>query len=193
MNYLAAVLLLFYPDESQAFHMLVYILENRLPADYYNDKMIGTVVDTRVLVELLRQQNFPVYQHIVTHVGIDLTSICVPWFTCLYLTTLPIETCLRVLDAFMLEGYKVLFRVGLALFDMHQKEILAIDDFGELHQYLCKMAKTDFDADALLQKCFKVHLRRNMIVQLRNQHRKLAEEDFRAVNCHLEDDSFVYV
>ena len=42
------------------------------------------------------------------------------WFLCLFVNSLPLETCLRVWDAFFFERCaSVLFRIGLALVDIY--------------------------------------------------------------------------
>ena len=45
-----------------------------------------------------------------------LEEVTGPWFHSLFCTSLPAETAARVWDVLLLEGHKILFRVGLALF-----------------------------------------------------------------------------
>jgi hypothetical protein len=45
-----------------------------------------------------------------------LEEVTGPWFHSLFCTSLPAETAARIWDVLLLEGHKILFRVGLALF-----------------------------------------------------------------------------
>lgn len=52
--------------------------------------------------------------------GAHVAGVATQWFLCLFVNSLPLETCLRVWDAFFFERCaSVLFRVGLALVDTH--------------------------------------------------------------------------
>ena len=54
MNLLAAMLLLVYPDEEDAFWMLTSVLEKILPSDYYSPQLLVSQADQRVLQDLIR-------------------------------------------------------------------------------------------------------------------------------------------
>ena len=52
--------------------------------------------------------------------GAHVAGVATQWFLCLFVNSLPLETCLRVWDAFFFERCaSVLFRIGLALVDIH--------------------------------------------------------------------------
>lgn len=54
MNLLAALLLLVYPDEEDAFWMLASVLERTLPSDYYSSQLLVSQADQRVLQDLIQ-------------------------------------------------------------------------------------------------------------------------------------------
>lgn len=54
MNLLAALLLLIYPDEEDAFWMLASVLERTLPSDYYSSQLLVSQADQRVLQDLIQ-------------------------------------------------------------------------------------------------------------------------------------------
>lgn len=54
MNVLAALLLLVFPEEEEAFWMLASLLERVLPSDYYSPSLLVSQADQRVLRDLLR-------------------------------------------------------------------------------------------------------------------------------------------
>lgn len=54
MNLLAALLLLVYPDEEDAFWMLCSMLERVLPSDYYSSQLLVSQADQKVLQDLIQ-------------------------------------------------------------------------------------------------------------------------------------------
>ncbi|XP_066893801.1 carabin isoform X2 [Kogia breviceps] len=71
-------------------------------------------LDAEVFTALLRRLLPRVYKHL-QQVGVGPLLYLPEWFLCLFARSLPFPTVLRVWDAFLSEGVKVLFRVGLTL------------------------------------------------------------------------------
>uniref|UniRef100_A0ACB8G344 Uncharacterized protein n=1 Tax=Sphaerodactylus townsendi TaxID=933632 RepID=A0ACB8G344_9SAUR len=109
---LGALLLMHMPPEP-AFWCLVQICEHYLPG-YYSPKMEALLLDSEVFVALLRRVCPRAFKHLQKH-GVGPFLYMTEWFLCLFTRTLPFPTVLRVWDAFLSEGVKVLFRVGLLL------------------------------------------------------------------------------
>jgi hypothetical protein len=74
---------------------------------------------------------------------------------CLFVNTLRPEVTLRIWDMFLNEGSKVLFRISAALFKIHEKELLAVKDAGDLFTILRKLGKNVVDADVLIAAGYK--------------------------------------
>jgi hypothetical protein len=55
---------------------------------------------------------------------IPISLLTTTWFQSLFVDVLPTESSMRVLDAFIGEGYKVLYRVALALFYINEAELM---------------------------------------------------------------------
>lgn len=108
----AAVLLMHLPPE-EAFWCLVQICEVYLPG-YYGPHMEAVQLDAEVFMVLLRRLLPRVHKHL-QQVGVGPLLYLPEWFLCLFTRSLPFPTVLRVWDAFLSEGAKVLFRVGLTL------------------------------------------------------------------------------
>ncbi|XP_050612688.1 carabin isoform X2 [Macaca thibetana thibetana] len=108
----AAVLLMHLPPE-EAFWCLVQICEVYLPG-YYGPHMEAVRLDAEVFMALLRRLLPHVHKHL-QQVGVGPLLYLPEWFLCLFARSLPFPTVLRVWDAFLSEGAKVLFRVGLTL------------------------------------------------------------------------------
>ncbi|XP_075404107.1 carabin isoform X2 [Tenrec ecaudatus] len=108
----ASVLLMHLPPE-EAFWCLVQICEVYLPG-YYGPHMEAVQLDAQVFSALLRRLLPRVHKHL-QQVGVGPLLYLPEWFLCLFARSLPFPTVLRIWDAFLSEGVKVLFRVGLTL------------------------------------------------------------------------------
>ncbi|PNI93463.1 TBC1D10C isoform 7 [Pan troglodytes] len=71
-------------------------------------------LDAEVFMALLRRLLPHVHKHL-QQVGVGPLLYLPEWFLCLFARSLPFPTVLRVWDAFLSEGARVLFRVGLTL------------------------------------------------------------------------------
>ncbi|KAM6157460.1 carabin isoform 1-T1 [Rhynchocyon petersi] len=97
----------------EAFWCLVQICEVYLPG-YYGPHMEAVQLDALVFSALLRRLLPRVHKH-MQQVGVGPLLYLPEWFLCLFARSLPFPTVLRIWDAFLSEGVKVLFRVGLTL------------------------------------------------------------------------------
>lgn len=102
MNFIAACLLLYMPEEV-AFWVLCAICEDIVP-EYYRPAMvflcsaflfpiscqIGTLVDQQVLGKLL-EERLPVVAAHIKKLDLELACISLPWFVCLFLDAVPLE------------------------------------------------------------------------------------------------------
>lgn len=114
--------------------------------------------------------------------GSHIEHVCRPWFSRLFVGALPYATAMRVFDCFLLEGAKVLFRVGIALLQRHQSALLACLSERELSEVLRARALAETDPGALMAHAFGLHsFRQKTIVemqraQLRACHAPAEEE-----------------
>uniref|UniRef100_A0A4W5P5A1 Ecotropic viral integration site 5 n=1 Tax=Hucho hucho TaxID=62062 RepID=A0A4W5P5A1_9TELE len=57
------------------------------------------------------------------------------WFLTIFLTSFPLSVATRIFDIFMLEGLEIVFRVGLAILQMNQAELIQLDMEGMLQYF----------------------------------------------------------
>ncbi|KAM4662782.1 TBC1 domain family member 8B [Discoglossus pictus] len=127
MNILTSVLLL-YAKEEEAFWLLVAVCERMLP-DYFNRRIIGALVDQAVFEELIR-----VYLPQLTDHMTDMTffsSVSLSWFLTLFISVLPIECAVNVVDCFFYDGIKAILQLGLAVLDFNIEKLLVCKDDAE--------------------------------------------------------------
>ncbi|XP_067319858.1 EVI5-like protein isoform X5 [Anolis sagrei] len=79
------------------------------------------------------------------------------WFLTLFLTTFPLPVATRVFDIFMYEGLEIIFRVGMALLQFNQAELMQLDMEG-MSQYFQKVIPHQFDScpDKLIFKAYQI-------------------------------------
>ncbi|KAK2076058.1 hypothetical protein QBZ16_001394 [Prototheca wickerhamii] len=159
MNYVAALLLLALGcDEEAAFWVLVSLIDGHdegiLYRDMYSRDLSGTHVEMRCLRALVDAKLPTLGAHLAeTHCDISLVST--DWFLCLFSTALPAETAVRVWDALLLEGPKLLFRVALALLREAEPALLATDNAGDLLRAMRRSAAATHDREALMRDALK--------------------------------------
>ncbi|XP_055971644.1 TBC1 domain family member 9B [Sorex fumeus] len=127
MNIVTSVLLL-YGSEEEAFWLLVALCERMLP-DYYNTRVVGALVDQGIFEELTRVLLPPLWARL-RELGV-LSSISLSWFLTLFLSVMPFESAVVVVDCFFYEGIKVILQLALAVLDANTEALLACHDEGE--------------------------------------------------------------
>lgn len=178
MNFIAGIMLLFL-QEDQVFWLLTVLLEEILPADYYAKDLSGCNVDLRCFRELLSRKLPKLWKHF-QQAGVDVEFFCLEWFIAIFAKTLPTETLLRVWDSVFLEGYKIIFRIALAVLQMNEKELMAISEPHELFQAVQKLGRNTLDADKLMTTSFGFQLKRVQVEQLREIHRQAVDAEVQA-------------
>ncbi|MBN3278746.1 TBC9B protein, partial [Polyodon spathula] len=127
MNIVTSVLLL-YCTEEEAFWLLVALCERMLP-DYYNTRVVGALVDQGVFEELTRAC-LPLLYERMQELGV-ISTISLSWFLTLFLSVMPFESAVLVVDCFFYEGIKLIFQVSLAVLHANMDQLLGCSDEGE--------------------------------------------------------------
>uniref|UniRef100_A0A8C1RKS5 TBC1 domain family, member 9 (with GRAM domain) n=1 Tax=Cyprinus carpio TaxID=7962 RepID=A0A8C1RKS5_CYPCA len=127
MNIVTSVLLL-YCTEEEAFWLLVALCERMLP-DYYNTRVVGALVDQGVFEELTRECLPLLYEH-MQDLGV-ISTISLSWFLTLFLSVMPFDSAVLLVDCFFYEGIKVIFQVALAVLHANMDQLLSCSDEGE--------------------------------------------------------------
>uniref|UniRef100_H0XBC4 TBC1 domain family member 9 n=1 Tax=Otolemur garnettii TaxID=30611 RepID=H0XBC4_OTOGA len=127
MNILTSVLLL-YAKEEEAFWLLVAVCERMLP-DYFNHRVIGAQVDQSVFEELIKDHLPELAEHMNDLSA--LASVSLSWFLTLFLSIMPLESAVNVVDCFFYDGIKAIFQLGLAILEANAEELCGSRDDGQ--------------------------------------------------------------
>ncbi|KAH8295819.1 hypothetical protein KR018_010248, partial [Drosophila ironensis] len=198
MNIMSSVFLLFC-DEENAFWMLASLCENLSP-DYYNDKVMGALIDQGVLNELVETHLPDLHGHLESLGVIKMISIS--WFLTIFISVISYESSLHILDCFFYEGAKIIFMISLQIIEWNRDKLLKCRDDGEatlvLQQYLEGIYNPDYQVPPSMDKRkmdrpqtqtvqtliheaytkFGEELTQQKIEELRNKHRRLTMRQF---------------
>jgi len=153
MGFVAALLLIFVEEPETAFWCLAAVVEFLLPVDFFSATLLGLRIEQAVFNDLVAIKLPKVSKQLRVH-GVIAELFATRWFVALFANSLPIETTLRVWDAFLLEGQKVLHRVGLAMLRVAEARLLQCQDQQEL---LCTLQEEQagcFDCERLMTLAF---------------------------------------
>ncbi|KAK9421843.1 hypothetical protein SUNI508_05444 [Seiridium unicorne] len=214
LNFLAGLLLLFTETEEQAFWLLNIITRVYLPGTH-ETSLEGANVDLGVLMTSVQETMPAVWAKIggeldgtdavkpksrrnrkgAIPIRLPPVTLCMTaWFMSCFIGTLPIETTLRVWDAFFYEGSKTLFRIALTIFKQGEQEIKSVGDPMEIFQVVQAMPRRLLDANALMEACFRRrngfgHISQDTIEERRMERRKNVKLENERIATGLTDDA----
>ena len=135
MNNIVAFLLLFL-NEKDAFFCFVSLLKGHKYKlrGLYLDEMPGMMIALHTLDRLLEKQLPKVYERFQQE-HIDVHMFATSWIRTMFVMHFPIELVARVWDIFFNEGWKIVYRVILALLK-YSEIILLNDTYARIIDYL---------------------------------------------------------
>ena len=176
LNYLVGAFLL-HCGEEESFWLLVTLLEDILPANYYNPELTGMRVDSYVLDELIKERLPKLHAHL-HKLDVETTAFASGWFMRLFIEVFPIETSMRVLDLVFSEGTKILFRVALSYLKLHESDLEQRFHMGEVLHYLNHSTRRLFDHSLLFKQCFSFYnLQMKQITEARDKFSDIVDEE----------------
>jgi hypothetical protein len=98
-----------------------------------------------------------------------------------FIGVLPVGYILRIFDSYVIEGYKVVIRFALAHIALQQASALRTRHAEDFYRTMFSNPEADdnFYPFKLLQKmAYSLKFSRNVLLRIKNRHRKLSLEDF---------------
>lgn len=169
MNYIAGLILIVTKDEVATYWLLKYLVED-VADEYHSRNMRGLQRDIFVISEIIKRRK-PLINEKVLELGMPWAVILTKWLICLFSEVLPVETVLRVWDVMFAEGYKIIFRVSLAIILILEDDIMKTNDITELAELLRNISKDRrmVDCQVFIEYMLKINLKRREIELLRKQ------------------------
>ncbi|KAM3129665.1 hypothetical protein pb186bvf_018178 [Paramecium bursaria] len=168
MNFIAAGLIYLQEDkedDEMIFNILRYIVLDKDWRQLYQTNTPG-------LFSCLAKFNFKVkkylpelYEHFqkvgVTDIGIFISN----YYLTLFFSTAPVQFALVILSMFILQGHKILTKLLISMMIFYKAQILKMDDFQILTNFLKKTMAINFFQE--LQKCRKQQILVKMLLKIK--------------------------
>ncbi|XP_026190619.1 uncharacterized protein LOC34623527 [Cyclospora cayetanensis] len=158
LNFLAATMLLFQKEELALASLLQLVVSTDKDKGlqigrYYTSGMADLRRDMKVLEILIRQKAPRVYQ-VLKKTGVEVEWIAAEWFLCLFSTSCPEPTVLRIWDCLILEGPKILFRVALGVIFFFEGQLAKMQSLEQVMGSLKGKLSLLVEHNELLHQCF---------------------------------------
>ncbi|KAK7929910.1 hypothetical protein WMY93_006305 [Mugilogobius chulae] len=100
------------------------------------------------------------------------------WFLTLFLTFLPLPVATRIFDIFMYEGLEIIFRVGLAILQYNQTDLIQLDMEG-MSQHFQKVIPHQFDScpDKLILRAYQVKYNPKRMKKLEKEYTTIKNKE----------------
>lgn len=152
MNLIAAMLLLVFATEEDAFWLLVSLVENILPAGYFSPPLLTSRADQRVFNQLFGAI-LPALSSHLSSINVEVEAITFDWFLSCFTNTLPPDVLFRVWDAFLcVEGEVYLFRIALALFKVYESALMKLKSASEVYTFMKQLNNQPVRVEALIKE-----------------------------------------
>ena len=153
MNFIAGFLLLFMTEE-QAFWTLSVIVEEYLK-DYFCESMVGLLVDSTILSQLLCEKTPKVAFHF-ENLQVPMNYLATKFLQKMYIGVMPTETVVRIWDRIMFDGPQVLIEVLVAITQICEGNFLnEMSDGFECLEFYGAVSSRLYDCEHFLKELKK--------------------------------------
>uniref|UniRef100_A0A8C1TRC5 Ecotropic viral integration site 5 like n=1 Tax=Cyprinus carpio TaxID=7962 RepID=A0A8C1TRC5_CYPCA len=100
------------------------------------------------------------------------------WFLTLFLTFLPLPIATRIFDIFMYEGLEIIFRVGIAILQYNQTDLIQLDMEG-MSQHFQKVIPHQFDScpDKMILRAYQVKYNPKRMKKLEKEYTTIKNKE----------------
>jgi len=163
-------ILLHFMEESNVYAVASLMLSERNPNRYYfKPTKKGITLFLYTFDDLLNKHAQKIYAHMKA-LSISSHHFADEWFLRLFVSTFPFQTVLRIFDAFINEGSKVLYRVALAFMKLNKDALLLCSSTNGFLDTLRECASRCTDVDELMKKAFSLRIRWKLVQQFNKKN-----------------------
>ncbi|XP_041958922.1 TBC1 domain family member 24-like [Alosa sapidissima] len=158
---LVSLLLHFSEDEAQCFHSICCLVNYTCPTKRYIDQTFHTSRASCMTFGDLANRYCRGIRKLIASSHQNLFEFYSDWIMWIF-ADLPFTYAIRVLDVYLLEGYKVLYRVALALLSLYKVSVASrvahVDDFRRDMKSFVQNVARHITIENLLKKAFGILL-----------------------------------
>ncbi|XP_058887552.1 EVI5-like protein isoform X3 [Acipenser ruthenus] len=170
-------LLLMQMPEEEAFCVFVKLMQDYRLRELFKPTMaeLGLCM---YQFEWMIQEQLPELQVHFQSQSFHTSMYASSWFLTIFLTSFPLPVATRIFDIFMCEGLEIVFRVGLAILQMNQSELMQLDMEGML-QHFQKVIPHQLDSgpDKVIQTAYQVKYNAKKMKKLEKEYTTIKSKE----------------
>ncbi|XP_066563833.1 EVI5-like protein isoform X2 [Amia ocellicauda] len=170
-------LLLMQMPEEEAFCVFVRLMQEYRLRELFKPSMaeLGLCI---YQFEYLLQEQLPELNVHFRSQSFHTSMYASSWFLTLFLTFLPLPVATRVFDIFMYEGLEIIFRVGMAILQYNQTDLIQLDMEG-MSQHFQKVIPHQFDScpDKLILRAYQVKYNPKKMKKLEKEYTTIKNKE----------------
>lgn len=161
MGFIAAMFLTYLPEE-ESFWLFVAAMNNQpcCMRDLYGVGMAGSQ-KVLYVADKLTTKLLPKLSKLFAKESIHISMFATQWLITVYTSNFSFDLVTRVWDIFLFEGWKIVYRVMLALLEYATPDLLRLDFEGIL--FYLKTLPRNVDAEVIMNIAFSIPLKRKHI------------------------------
>ena len=172
MGFIAAIFLT-YMDEESSFFMMHSLMKKYKMESIFFDDFPELKRKFYILLNLQKKYIHKIY-NVFQRDEILPAMYASTWFISLFAKSLDFHIVLRIYDCFFLEGFKVIYRIALALLKLKENDFIKAKK-GHTMDLLVSCLQ-NVDEEELFKVAFGFSISRNYIVKLENEYEKVKND-----------------
>uniref|UniRef100_A0A3P8RE41 Rab-GAP TBC domain-containing protein n=1 Tax=Astatotilapia calliptera TaxID=8154 RepID=A0A3P8RE41_ASTCA len=163
-------LLLMQMPEEEAFCVFVKLMQDYRLRELFKPSMAELGLCMYQFEYMIQEQLPELHIHFQAQ-SFHTSMYASSWFLTIFLTSFPLPVATRIFDIFMCEGLEIVFRVGLAILQMNQAELIQLDMEGML-QHFQKVIPHQLDSgpDKVIQVAYQVKYNAKKMKKLEKEY-----------------------
>ncbi|XP_078264349.1 ecotropic viral integration site 5 protein homolog isoform X3 [Rhinoraja longicauda] len=170
-------LLLMQMPEEEAFCVFVKLMQDYRLRELFKPSMAELGLCMYQFEWMIQEQLPELYVHFQSQ-SFHTSMYSSSWFLTIFLTSFPLPVATRLFDIFMSEGLEVVFRVGIAILQSNQAELMQLDMEGML-QHFQKVIPHQFDSgpDKLIQTAYQIKYNAKKMKKLEKEYTTIKNKE----------------
>uniref|UniRef100_A0A672NNI3 Ecotropic viral integration site 5 like n=1 Tax=Sinocyclocheilus grahami TaxID=75366 RepID=A0A672NNI3_SINGR len=170
-------LLLMQMPEEEAFCVFVRLMQEYRLRELFKPSMAELGLCIYQFEHLLQEQLPELNVHFRSQ-SFHTSMYASSWFLTLFLTFLPLPIATRIFDIFMYEGLEIIFRIGIAILQYNQTDLIQLDMEG-MSQHFQKVIPHQFDScpDKLILRAYQVRYNPKRMKKLEKEYTTIKNKE----------------
>ncbi|XP_034738436.1 ecotropic viral integration site 5 protein homolog isoform X7 [Etheostoma cragini] len=163
-------LLLMQMPEEEAFCVFVKLMQDYRLRELFKPSMAELGLCMYQFESMIQEQLPELHMHFQAQ-SFHTSMYASSWFLTIFLTSFPLPVATRMFDIFMCEGLEVVFRVGLAILQMNQTDLIQLDMEGMLQHFQRVIPhQLDSGPDKVIQAAYQVKYNAKKMKKLEKEY-----------------------